>query len=390
MNQTLPQARIMHRLFVLFFLMAGVFATTQVYAENSTNRYITGKTHLFEDMSGNYQTVVDENSNTVLVPGGIIGEIEKGQAVTEIHRIRFSRMQVSLADGRKGWVEIQLVSPSGEKDAYLLRKLKLSELLTHPNSGNSAVPVSDENKNVKFKRKTPLRVIEWKHVAENNNNRLNQSGKWWAKVEIEGNTGWIEKSRFRFQGQMFDSAIPFIWYPVHWFNNLLGDGFWAGFFIFFLLVIPMTIGYVIARYISSWLRFLPNFVLYLIIITTGLVIYSKTFMSIWDASVFNVAGGLTMGLLGLLMFIAGISSFVVLRKRIFVTRCPDCKHWEGKVLESKLLSDTTTTYTTKWTYSDGTSKKEVSHVQIQSWQDFCNCEHCGYCWKINRVETNEY
>lgn len=390
MHQILLQPTILRRLLFFFVLIAGVFAVRSVDAENSQNRYITRKAYLFEEMSSNYKTTVDEKSNTVLIPDGIIGELEKGQVVAEIHRIRFSRMQVSLADGRKGWVDIPMVSPSGTKDAYLIRKLKLSEIVASPGSVEPSVSITGDNKNLKFKRNTPLMLIEWKYVDEKNKTKTIQSGTWWAKVEIEGYTGWIEKSRFRFEGQMFDSVIPLLWYPIHWFNNLLGDGFWAGFFIFLLLVVPMLIGYSLARYISSWLKFLPNFVLYIIIIITGLVIYSKTFMTIWDASVFNVAGVLTMSLLGLLIFIAATASFAVLRKRIFETRCPDCKHWEGKVYQSDKIRETNIETTTTWKYSDGTQKREVSHTQIQTWEDFCNCGHCGFCWKIKRVETNEY
>jgi hypothetical protein len=357
--------------------------------EPETSRYIVANGQLFSEMSSNTETIVDEKANKTSVPSGIIGEITKGTGIKSIHRIRYSRMQVTLEDGRKGWVDIHLVSPSPEKDAYLMTKLGLDEIKAQP-EGASAIPITNENKKVKFKRNTPLRVLEWKHMEEKNKTRVLQSGKWWVKVEIEGYTGWIEQSSFRYNNQMFDTSIPLIWYPIHWINNLLGDGFFAGLIIFMLLVFPMTIGFALARLISSKLRFLPNFVLYFIIILTGVIIYSQVFMSVWDASVFSSLGVIGMGLLGILIFIALAASFAYFRKRIYETRCPDCKHWEGEVLESKLLSDTIYKHTTKWTYSDGTTKREVSHHQIQSWEDFCNCGHCGFCWKIKRIETNDY
>jgi hypothetical protein len=353
-------------------------------------RYAVSSGYLFKEMSSNTETIVDENSNKISVPSGIMGDIAIGTEIKKIHQIRFSRMQVTLEDGRKGWIDFHIISPSSQNDAYLMNKIGLDDLKAQPESANSAVPITNDNKNVKFKRGTPLRVLEWKHMEEMNKTRVLQSGTWWAKVEIEGNTGWVEQGKLRYNNQMFDTSIPMIWYPAHWLNNLLGDGFFAGLIIFILLVFPMTIGFALARLISSKLRFLPNFILYFIILLTGVLIYFQIFMSVWDASVFNSLGVIGMALLGILIFIALSASFGYIRKRIYETRCPDCKHWTGEVLESKLLSDTTTKYTTKWTYSDGTTKREVSHTQIQSWEDFCNCGNCGYCWKIKRVEKNEY
>jgi len=361
---------------LLILSLAVSFSSFSNSGEPIASRYIVANGQIYSNMSGETEAV--------------IGDVAKGTVVISIHRIRFSRMQVTLDDGRKGWVDFHLLSPSPENDAYLMNKIGLNDLKAQPESPNAAVPITPDNKNVKFKRGTPLRVLEWKHMEEKNKTRVLQFGTWWGKVEIEGHTGWIERAKLRYNNQMFDTSIPIIWYPVHWINNLLGDGFFAGLIIFMLLVFPMTIGFALARVISSKLRFLPNFILYFIIILTGLVIYFQIFMSVWDASVFNSLGVIGMTLLGLLIFIALTASFAYFRKRIYETRCPDCRHWDGEVLESKLLSDTITKYTTKWTYSDGTTKKEVSHHQIQSWEDFCNCSNCGFCWKIKRIETNDY
>lgn len=358
-------------------------------SDSGAKRKIIDNAYLFSEMSSSVETVVDKNSKQVSQLSGIIGQVKKGQEVLEIHRIRYSRMQITLDDGRKGWVDIPVVSPSDEKDAYLLHGLKLSELLVKPGSADPATPVTSENKNLKFKRNTPLRVIEWKHEAEKNKDRIFHSGTWWAKIEIEGYSGWVESSRFRFKGQMFDSVIPAIWYPVRWFSKLLGDGFWAGLFILMILVIPMSISYAIARFISSGLRFLPNFVLYIIILFFAFLIYSNTYMSIYDASAFNRGEILMFSLFGILVFVVAIGSFAYVRKNIYETRCPDCRHWKGKVYDTQKLSETWWKTTTTTHYSDGTTKRNVSETTIQSWKDFCSCSHCGNCWAIQRTETIE-
>ncbi len=393
MNSTLFRIQSLPFLLVSMILLLGI--NTQSYSNSDVNnktkdRYITINGHLFSEMSSGIETIVDENSNKITQPTGIIGEVSIGMGVKKVHKIRFSRMQVTLEDGRKGWVDIQLVSPSGEKDAYLMNRVKLSELMAQPQKGNTAVLISDENKNIQFKRNTPLKVMEWKHEEGKNKNSLFQSGTWWAKVEIEDYSGWIENSKFRFKGQMFDTAIPMIWYPIRWINRLLGDGFWAGLFIIILLGVPMLIGYAIARFISTKIRFLPNFILYFIIILVGFLIYSNTFMSIYDASAFNRAGGISMTFYGIIVLIVAVATFFYIRKIIFETRCPDCKHWDGSVLDSSKLSETNITKTVTWRYYNGTEEKEVTHTTIEHWEDFCNCSNCGFCWKIRRIEKSEY
>jgi len=352
-------------------------------------RIIVNNGQLFSESSSNDETVLDKNKNKIVQPTGVIGQLVKGQGVKTIHRIRFSRMQITLDDGRKGWVDIQLVSPSFEKDAFLLNEVKLSELMAAPQRGNSAIPINNDNKNIKFKRNTLLKVLEWKHEEEKNKDRIFQSGKWWAKVEIEGHTGWIESSRFRFKGQMFDSAIPVIWYPIRWISSLLGDGFWAGLFVLILLVVPMMLGYAIARLISTWLRFLPNIILYIIILLSALLIYGNTYTSIYDASAFFRGSIFLYALYGFLVFFVAISTFTYIRKTIYETRCPDCKHWEGQVYDSQKLSESTTTTKTTYHYSDGSQKREVNKTTIKSWKDSCCCQHCNYCWAIHRTEKIE-
>ncbi len=381
-------ARILLFLAALIFMLIN-FSVLNAAEENTIKRFIVGNGQLFSESSSYDETFLDKNNNKIVKPTGIIGQVTKGQGIQTIHRIRFSRMQVTLDDGRKGWVDIQLVSPSPEKDAFLLHGVKLGELMKSPGSADPAVTINSTNKNTKFKRRTPLRVLEWQHQEEKNKNRVFQSGKWWAKVEIEGYSGWIEGSRFRFKNQMFDSAIPAIWYPIHWISNLLGDGFFAGLFILFLMVVPMTFGYFIARAISTKLKFLPNFILYLIILIIALPIYLYTFMSVYDASTFNRGDILMLNLYGLLVFFTAAGSFAYIRKNVYYRRCPGCRLWKGKQYDSKKLSESITTTKTTWHYSDGSQKSEVNTTTIESWKDSCCCENCGYCWAIHRIETNK-
>ena len=359
------------------------------------NQYVLNRTHLYPDRSGGIARVKDDNSNWIVKPKVTLGEVEKGQEVKRVGKIRQRRMRVTLDDGRKGWIDIPLVSPAPGLNAYLFNKIKIQDILAEPGwTSKPAIEINDSNKYNSFATNTSISIIGWHYDKEDYaKNLVIWPSSLWAKVKVTDNQvdyiGWLPSSKVRLKGQMHNNAFTLIWRPIKWFSVLLGDGFFAGLLVMLLYFIPVLIGFFIARFISLGLRFLPNFLLYLIIIVVALFIYYQIYFSVFDASAFNRGNWhnefmhIVFAFLTLAVMLGAYKQFSKYSKE---TRCPSCKYWYGGAFNREHLNTLITTTTTTTRYSDGTSYKSVDKEVEENWKDYCSCANCGHYWTIYRTE----
>lgn len=359
------------------------------------NQHVLNRTLLYPDRSGGLQSVKDENSNWVVKPKATLGEVEQGQMVKRVGNIRQRRMKVTLDDGRKGWIDIPLVSPAPGLNAYLFNKARIQDILAEPSRNSKpAAEINDSNKYTSFPKNTSISIIGWHYDKEDYaKNLVIWPSSLWAKVKVTDNEvdyiGWLPSSKVRLKGQMHNDAFTLIWRPIKWLSVLLGDGFFAGLLILILYFIPVLVGYLVARSISLGLRFLPNFILYLIIIVVALFIYYQTYFSVFDASAFNTGNWYNEFMHIIFVFLTLSLMFGAYKgfsKALRETRCPSCKHWYGGAFNREHLNTLVTTTTTTTRYSDGTSYKSVDKEVVENWKDYCSCANCGHYWTIYRAE----
>lgn len=359
------------------------------------NQYVLDKTYLYPDRSGGIKSVKDENSEWVAQPKSTLGEVGKGQLVKRVGNIRQRRMRVTLDDGRKGWIDIPLVSPAPGLNAYLFNKTRIQDIKAEPNwQSNPALEIDNSNKYVSFATNTSISIIGWYYDKDDYaKNLVIWPSSLWAKVKISSNDseyiGWLPSSKVRLKGQMHNDAYTLIWRPIKWLSVLLGDGFFAGLLILILYFIPVIIGYLVARFTSIGLRFLPNFLLYLIIIVIALFIYYQIYFSVFDASALNRGNWYNEFMHIVFVFLTltlMYGAFKGFSKGLRETRCPSCKHWYGGAFNREHLNTLVTTTTTTTRYSDGSSKKSVDKEVEENWKDYCSCANCGHYWTIYRTE----
>jgi hypothetical protein len=380
--------------FILLSTSQLLFSATE---EGDNSQYLIEKANLYPDRSGGIKSVKDENSSWIAQPHGRIGEIVKGQKVTKVSRIRQRRMSVTLDDGRKGWVDIPLVSPAPGLNAYLFNKVRIQDISAEPNrSSKPALEINDSNKYNSFATNTSISIIDWYYDKEEYAKSLViWPSSLWAKVKIADETsgieyvGWLPSSKVRLKGQMHNDALILIWKPIKWISVLLGDGFFAGLLIVVLYFIPVLIGFMVARILSLGLRFLPNFLIYLIIILLALFIYYQVYFSVFDASSFNRGNWFNEFMYIVFAFLtlsSMLGTYKVFYKHTRETRCPSCKYWYGGAFNREHLNTNITTTTTTTKYSDGKTAKSVSEDVEENWKDYCSCAYCGHYWTIYRTE----
>lgn len=232
-------------------------------------------------------------------------------------------------------------------------------------------------------------------------NKTSRSWTMWARVSIRDSRankdveGWIPYNNIRLHGQMHDSANYWLWTPLNWINNKLGDGFLAGIVnVILLFILIPSAAFILTRFISIKMRFLHNLFLFVILILFSIVLYYHLFHSFFDPSAFNWKNWHNDTARYLYIGIIVLMGFFILRTQIrFIeeSRCPDCKYWYGYVYNSELLSWSKRKFklTSRNEYADGTSvvtgERYETHTD-EDWEDSCACSRCGYRWTLSRHE----
>lgn len=397
-------------IYIAAFWLAG-YLQPGLYSQQSAlaNIYISDDTYLFPESTGGLSAVRYEKGIAFRDVISHAQKLHQGEKIDSIHAIQNRRIHTTLCSGKKGWVDIYTVAPIPFGFVSLASTISIKEIKKNPLRTSPSINVIASDLNKKFAKNTPVVVLEWSY----NKGKYKQEKNidfytLWAKISLQEFTGWVNFRLLRFTSpvvpeknlkqtntseikakKMPDTAIFFIWFPIQWFTTLLGDGFWAGLLILLLYYIPVFLGFFIARLLSYYFRFFPNFILYLIIIFIAWSIYSCTYSSIFYASSYNWSGGnrefghilfvfLTLGIM--------VVTFQIVRQSILETRCPSCRFWQGSAYERELLGTTTLTTTTTETYSDGTKRKYVDKNMEEDWKDYCNCRNCGYRWTLYRTE----
>ncbi len=314
--------------------------------------------------------------------------VRRGELVEKVHSVRSTRALVSMTDGRKGWLDIALMEPALGENALLANSIDWEDIRSEPSKQASIAKSGDTPS--RYGRNSPVRVAAWHYDAELYRERKTlETLKVWAQIYIEGElVGWVDPANIRLDGQIHDRAFAPVWYPVRWVSRLLGDGVIAAILILPFYILPVMCGFVVAKKLSKLLRFLPNIVLYLIIVVVAYQIYSISFISVVDASAYRWGEGRMYGylLFGFLTLIVMFGALKAATQSVREGRCPACKRWMGQVQRREHLSTETETTTTTTRYGDGSESISRKTIEDEHWQDYCRCSNCGHAWSLSRVE----
>lgn len=330
-------------------------------------------------------------------------KVERGDTVQTIHRIGISRMLITMADGGHGWYETPFIQSENGWNGYLFRSINRSDIKVSPGRAGASIPGPErETYRDRFLENSGIEILEFFNEEEG----LERFGtatpfSMWAKVNLWDRyenrevSGWIPYHRMRIHGQMHDSAIPLIWTPMKWITMKLDTGFLAGVInILIVIILIPTLAFIITKFLSSRIRFLPNFFLILLLIVAAGGLVFGLYFSLYDASVFNWSNFSNETGHVVFIGITGVAIATIMKvqiETIYERRCTWCKYWEGYVYGSELLSRSQQRYkiTTRTHYSDGSSSvsgtRYETHIN-ENWKDFCECGRCGYRWTLRRHE----
>lgn len=376
---------------VILGLIIAIIASNLIDNNKYKSLVITWETPIFLNSTGGTLGVKQEDGSWKKKIVNSIGNATKGQKITKVHRIREQRVLVTLDDNRKGWVDLPFLWPSesGKIEARLITDIKFEDIKAEPTKySNQSVKYDSKRANKRFKRNSNIEVTAWYTDKESYEKNLTAyPSHTWAYIIINEETkGWIPLKYIRLYGQMTDSAVASIWLPIRWISELLGDGFFAGLFVLLLYGIPILIAFLFARFLSEIMKFLPNFILFVVISAIVVPTYFAVFTSVFDASSFNQNSGLLMFLFVLLTGSATLGGLSGIFQEIRESRCPKCKEWEGGAYQRDHLGTTTTTKTTTTTYGDGRKDITSSKDVVEDWKDYCKCYNCGHTWTLYRKE----
>lgn len=342
---------------------------------------------------------LDENSSIKKADSVNIND-----TVKTIHKIMTTRMLITTNDGKSGWYEIPFIKSTEGWNGYLFKHLYSNELKQSPDRNSKSIKEkSKQAKQARFRENHDIKIIEFRNEPEwfQKHQRVSTHAIW-AKVQINDTAtnsefiGWLPYSRLRLHGQMKDGSYSFIWTPLKWVNVKLGNGFFAGLLTLILFIaLVFSIPFIIIRFISTRLRFIPNLILAVILILLTFSTISSFYRSFFDPSSFNwynwhneFSPILFLGLTGLI----GIALMKRLIQTIYELRCTRCKHWDGYVYNRSLINRAERQYKlwTETKYWDGSTQKSNERYETEvdeDWEDFCECGGCGHRWTLDRRES---
>ncbi len=324
--------------------------------------------------------------------------VGQDDTITKIHRIRETRMLITTAEGSHGWYDIPFIQSTKGWNGYLFKRIHSNDLKVSPARTSRAISEADQDGYRRvYQKNTDIRILEIRNDPEAfERNKRASPFAMWAKVSVWDNraqtdiVGWLPYTTVRIHGQMHNSAKSWVWIPLKWINTGLGDGFFAGVVSFLLITILITTtAFIFTKFTSTKMRFLPNFILVVLLIIATVGLLYNFYYSFFDPSAFNWANWqnetahlLYLGLVGA----GGVGALKVFIQRIYEERCPNCKYWNGYVYNRKLLFRNEKTYK-HWTKNTGDGS--ISNVRYETeinenWKDFCECGRCGNRWTLRR------
>ncbi len=314
--------------------------------------------------------------------------VEQNDTVKKIHRVKQQRMLITMTDGKYGWYEIAFLNSDKGWNGYLFKNIQLSDLKVSPDRESRPVPEANrEGFRRGYSKNTEVRVITTQHRAS-----YVQIAVYDTRAEKEV-TGWVHNSLVRINGQMHNNAGFWLWIPFQAVNTALGKGFFAGVanLILLIAIIPL-IAFFMVKFISTSFRFIPNFLLMLLLIGVTLLTLSSMYFTFFDPSPFNWGNWQndTGHLLYLVLAVPlGIGIMGSLIEIIYEQRCTSCKHWYGYAYNRKLLNRNVRRYK-RWTetrYKDGSTSVSNERYEThtnENWKDYCECAKCGNRWTLRR------
>lgn len=297
---------------------------------------------------------------------GIVGDVKKGQKFKK-ESIYGQYYEVTMEDGREGWLPTHLVKPSAAEITIMI---------------HDAALVSDM-KSQEGKNRIVGSVAMWDTVT--------QIEKAEQRVKIrtkDGLTGWVNQRWVRPDGQVKEGSIPALYHLMWWLYTWYQDtGFWGSLIYYAIIIlfmcIPFFLGYLGAYGIAK-IRFLPNLPVKLagsIVIFIIAISFEGNMNWYWSYPPFHFNPDLKMlGLiLGNIIFIAHFWNL------IYRHRCRYChKMWTVEITDVQHLGTVHSTETT--TYTDGSKSKR--RWTTKNYLVTYHCVDCDKSWTMEETYSS--
>jgi len=293
----------------------------------------------------------------------VIGKVKVGQKF-EKESIYGRYYEVTMEDGRKGWLRIHVVKPNPAEKSVMLR-------------GDGII---SDRKSQEGKNRTIGKAEKWEEVVQL------EREKDFVKIRTnDGKVGWVNQRNVHTEGRVSDGAIPIL-YNLMWmmYENNHTTGFFGDIFYMIIFLLYMIIPYVSVYFMAmgvAYIKILPNFIVK--VLGTGVILLAAIWIVInlhWTSSYppfefypnNTMAGHLIFGLLT-------IGSFWHL---IYRHRCKYC-HTMFTVEITNVQHIGTTHHTRTTTYTDGRSSK--NRWTTKNYLVTYHCVKCDKSWTMEET-----
>lgn len=296
----------------------------------------------------------------------VIGNVKVGQKF-EKESIYGKYYEVTMEDGREGWLRIHTVKPSPNDKSVMLRDATLISGRKSQEGQHQAVGTAEK----------------WEEVVQ-----LEREEDYVQIRTKDGKTGWVHQYNVRTEGQVSDGAVPVL-YHLMWkmYEHNHTTGFFGEVLYFIVFLLYLSIPYIIVYFAGmgiGYIKFLPNLIVKLlgtVVIFFGAIIIVHN--TNWTASYppYQFYPNLTMA--GHL--IAGLVTIVNFWHLIYRHRCKFC-HTMFTVEITDVQHLGTVHHTETTTYNDGSRSK--NRWTTKNYLVTYHCVQCDKTWQMEETYSS--